>query len=184
MVIAGHVATLQRLQTALDYDNMTGAHSRLYFLAALRQEVARFTRDDHALAGQGFTVGILDVDHFKQINDGHGHEHGDKTLLRVVEESHRLLCRDLDVFARYGGDEFVFLLPQTSIQPARALAEKLRAAMASLLLPDGWEPITVSIGLAACPEHGENVESLLHAADWALYRAKQTRNAVCLAGEL
>jgi diguanylate cyclase (GGDEF)-like protein len=154
VVLAGHVATLQRLQTALDYDALTGAHSRLYFLAALRQDIARFVRDEHALSGKGFTIGILDVDRFKLINDLHGHLCGDQALLGIVDKAVRLLRREGDVFARFGGDEFVFLLPQTPIEAARVLAEKLRLAVASLRFPNGGQPLTVSIGLASCPDHG------------------------------
>lgn len=178
--MASQVATLQRLQTALDYDSLTGAHSRLYFLAALRQEFARFARDEHSQNGRGFTVGILDVDCFKQINDRHGHQRGDQALLRIAEQANRLLRREGDVFARFGGDEFAFLLPQTPIESACALAEKLRIAVASLDPPSG-PTLTVSIGLACGPAHGRNVESLLHAADCALYRAKVTRNTVYVA---
>lgn len=182
--MATHGATIQRLQTALDYDPLTQAHSRLYFFAALRQEVARFGRDAHSSDGKGFAVGILDVDHFKQINDHHGHQYGDEVLIRVTKEAHRLLRREGDVFGRYGGDEFVFLLPQTPIEAARALAEKLREAVETLLLPEGAIPITLSMGLAACPDQGACVDSLLQAADAALYRAKRNRNSVRVAGEV
>ncbi len=182
--MAGHVSTLQRLQTALDYDALTGAHSRLYFLAAVRQNIARYARDEHALAGKGFTIGILDVDRFKQLNDLHGHLCGDQALLGIAEQAARLLRREGDVFARFGGDEFVFLLPQTPLQGAHVLAEKLRAAVAALRLPVGGQSLTVSIGLASCPSHGLTAEALLHAADCALYRAKVHRDAVRIAGEL
>lgn len=182
--MAGNAATLQRLQIALDYDSATGAHSRLYFMAALRQEVARFFRDAHSSTEKGFTVGLLDVDRFKQFNDRHGHPAGDLLLQRVVSEAQRLLRREGDVFGRYGGDEFAFLLPQTPLQAACALAERLREAVGTLLLPADWQPITLSIGLAACPQHGDSLEGLLQAADCALYRAKRTRNAVRFAGEV
>jgi diguanylate cyclase (GGDEF)-like protein len=180
LIIAGQVVTLQRLQNALDYDGLTGAHSRLYFLAALRQEVARFVRDDHTCCGKGFTVGLLDVDHFKRINDRLGHEHGDQALLEVVETAHRILRRDCDVFARYGGDEFAFLLPQTPIEGAHKIAERLRGAVAARALGVGRSPLTLSIGVASY-QSGDTVETLLRAADEALYRAKGTRNAVCFA---
>jgi diguanylate cyclase (GGDEF)-like protein len=182
--LAGHAATLQHLQTALDYDTLTGAHSRLYLLAALRQEVARFVRDDHAHGGYGFVVGLLDLDHFKKINDLYGHEQGNLALLAVVEEARRLLRREGDVFARYGGDEFAFLLPQTSLDSASQLADKLRLAISARVQLDRRASLSVSIGLAYCPDHGLTVETLLHAADVAMYRAKASRNAVCVAGEV
>jgi diguanylate cyclase (GGDEF)-like protein len=182
VVLAGHVATLQRLQTALDYDGLTGAHTRLFFFAALRQELARFIRDSHLDKADVFTIGMLDVDRFKSINDRHGHAIGDLLLIRIADEARRILRRDGDVFARLGGDEFALLLPQTSLDGARAIADSLRAAIASLQLP-GEPSISVSIGLAECPTDGSQSDMLLHAADCAMYRAKQKRNAVCVAGE-
>jgi diguanylate cyclase (GGDEF)-like protein len=183
VALAGHVATLQRLQTALDYDGLTGAHTRLFFFAALRQELARFARDAHREKSEVFTVGMLDVDQFKQINDLHGHVVGDQVLIRIVDEARRLLRREGDVFARLGGDEFALFLPQTPIEGARAIAEKLRTGIASLVLPDKLRPITISLGLAECPTHGIDSNVLMHAADCALYRAKATRNTIRVAGE-
>ncbi len=182
--LAGHVKTLARLQDALDRDALTGAYSRLYFLAALRQEIARFAREHHQPGGgKAFVVGMLDLDHFKLLNDRRGHAVGARALIRVVKEAQRILQRQGDVFARHGGDEFVFLLPQTSIRSAYDLAEKLRAAVAAIMLANLCNPISVSIGLAACPLHGMTAEALLQAADTALYFAKATRNTVCVAGQ-
>ncbi len=182
MVMAGHLNTLNRLQGALDHDELTGAHSRLYFMAALRQEVARFVRENRSPgSAQGFVGGVLDLDQFKQLNDRYGHAAGDDALIQVVEHAHRVLRRDLDVFARYGGDEFVFLLPQTSLQNAYFLADKLRAGLVAHKNTDAFVAISVSIGLAACPAHGQDAEFLLQAADRAMYRAKSVRNAVCIA---
>ncbi len=184
-VMAGHLATLNRLQGALEHDGLTGAHSRLYFMAALRQEVARFARENRSSGGaKGFVVGLLDLDQFKQLNDRYGHAAGDDALIRVVEHAHHVLRRDLDVFARYGGDEFVFLLPQTSIHSAHALADKVRTGLAALKCTDTTAHFSVSIGLAACPTHGQDAESLLQAADRAMYRAKSVRNAVRIAEAL
>ncbi len=184
-VMAGHLTTLSRLQCALDHDALTGAHSRLYFMAALRQEVARFARENRSTGGaKGFVVGMLDLDQFKLLNDRYGHAAGDEALIRLVEHAHHVLRRDLDVFARYGGDEFVFLLPQTSIHSAHFLADKLRAGLATLKHTEKCTAISVSIGLAACPAHGQDAESLLQAADRAMYRAKSVRNAVRIAEDL
>ncbi len=181
-VMAGHLTTLSRLQGALDHDGLTGAHSRLYFMAALRQEVARFAREHRAPGGaRGFVVGLLDLDQFKLLNDRYGHATGDEALILVVAQAQRILRRDLDVFARYGGDEFVFLLPQTSLQSAHVLADKLCAAAAALRFDKEGLSFSTSIGLAACPEHGMDAEALLHAADRAMYQAKRLRNSVCIA---
>ncbi len=181
-VLARHLNTLNRLQGALDHDGLTGAYSRLYFMASLRQEVARFARENRAPgSAKGFVVGLLDLDQFKRLNDCFGHSTGDEALVRVAEYAHRILRRDLDVFARYGGDEFVFLLPHTSIHSARSLANTLRAGLAGSKDTDASIAISVSIGLAACPVHGQTAEALLQAADRAMYRAKSDRNAVCIA---
>lgn len=182
-VMAGHVKMLTRLQSALDHDSLTAAHSRLYFEAALRQEVARFTREHcQPSGGKGFVVGLIDIDQFKPLNDRRGHAIGDLALIRVVEAAQRILRRQGDVLARYGGDEFVFLLPQTSLENAHDLAEKLRASVAAITIANLADPISISIGLAACPMHGLSAEALLQAADGALYRAKTTRNAVRVSG--
>lgn len=181
-VLTRHFNTLNRLRDALDHDGLTRAHSRLYFMAALRQEVARFVRENRSPgSAQGFVVGVLDLDQFKQLNDRYGHAAGDDALIQVVEHAHRVLRRDLDVFARYGGDEFVFLLPQTSLQNAYFLADKLRAGLVAHKSTDACVAISVSIGLAACPAHGQDAEFLLQAADRAMYRAKSVRNVVCIA---
>lgn len=181
--LASQVKTLTRLQSALDHDSLTTAHSRLYFEAALRQEVARFTREHcQPSGGKGFVVGLIDIDQFKPLNDRRGHAIGDLALIRVVEAAQRILRRQGDVFARYGGDEFVFLLPQTSLESAHELAEKLRASVAALTIANLADPISISIGLAVCPMHGISAVALLQAADGALYRAKTTRNAVRVSG--
>jgi diguanylate cyclase (GGDEF)-like protein len=167
----------------LDYDGLTGAHTRLFFFAALRQEVARFARDAHRDKSEVFTVGMLDLDQFKPINDLYGHAVGDQVLIRIVDEARRILRREGDVFARLGGDEFALFLPQTPIEGARAIAEKLRASISALVLPDKLRPFTVSMGLAECPTHGIDSDVLMHAADSSLYRAKATRNTIRVAGE-
>ncbi len=181
-VLAGQISTVSRLQGALDQDSLTSAYSRLYFMAALRQEVARFVREDRSPGrAKGFVVGLLDLDRFKWLNDHFGHAAGDDALIRVVAAAQRILRRDLDVFARYGGDEFLFLLPQTSLANAYTLADKLRAAVSKIGVTEKGDPLSASIGLAACPTHGAAAQVLLDAADRAMYRAKRRRNAVCIA---
>ncbi len=167
---------IELLQVAIDHDAVTGAYSRVFFSIALQQEAARLARDEHHHIGQSFVVGMLDIDFFKQLNDRQGHQAGDLALIRVVEEARPLFGRKLDVFARYGGDEFAFLLPQTSMKSAAMLADSLRVALYR------QAGISVSIGLVNSAP-GCTAESLLKAADATLYRAKRTRNTVCIASK-
>ncbi|MCL2781985.1 MAG: GGDEF domain-containing protein, partial [Actinomycetia bacterium] len=124
---------------------------------------------------------LLDMDHFKEVNDEHGHLVGDD-VLRAVGQSLRGTVRDFDTVGRFGGEEFVAWLPRAGRDDGVAVAERLRAAIARIDVPNmsGW--LSVSIGLACFPEHGTTVEELLKAADTALYRAKNAgRNRVTVA---
>jgi len=162
-------------------DSLTGAANRRSFDETLRAELQRAER-------QGLPVALLllDLDHFKQLNDGYGHPIGDE-VLRAVAAAARVSLRQIDLFARYGGEEFAAILPATPLPQARLVAERLRSAIAALrlscALPDGREEsvrCTASIGVAvseqASPHHAE---TLIAAADAQLYRAKQAgRNRV------
>jgi diguanylate cyclase (GGDEF)-like protein/hemerythrin-like metal-binding protein len=154
-----------------DTDALTGVLNRLGFNGAFSREFERARRYQQPLS-----VVMLDLDHFKRINDAHGHAAGDQVLAgvaRLVEAN----IRDSDIMARWGGEEFVVVAPQTSLQGAALLAEKLRALMeTSPLGPVG--PVTGSFGVAEL-RPGDSVEHLLHRADEALYRAKgEGRNRV------
>ena len=129
---------------------------------------------------------MLDIDHFKSVNDRFGHQRGDEVL---VEFARRVTgsVRDIDTFARYGGEEFVLILPETNLEGGLAVAEKLRLATHPAPFcgkgPDGGVRLTVSIGVACFPEHTTQPEELLRAADEALYEAKlQGRDRVVTAG--
>jgi diguanylate cyclase (GGDEF)-like protein len=126
---------------------------------------------------------ILDIDHFKRINDSHGHAVGDVVLRHFAQVAQSIL-RDGDVLARWGGEEFLLVLPTDSAASAEALAQRLRerTAATSIALPHGGAvTITVSIGVAALCE-GELTSAVLERADAALYRAKaEGRNRVAVA---
>ena len=155
-------------------DYLTGWHSRRYLHARLREELARATR-----AGTNVACMMIDIDHFKSINDAHGHLAGDEAL-REVTGRIELQIRASDTAARFGGDEFSLLLPDTSVAAAGALAERIRAAMqAPFELRSGVQlTLSLSIGVAAArPTRADRdlksvAERLLAAADAALYRAK------------
>lgn len=147
------------------HDTVTGALSRHAIMRLCEQALARSHRHGHPL-----TVMMLDLDHFKQVNDHHGHQTGDRVLADFVQRVQSLL-RTTDSLGRYGGEEFMVLLPDTSAADALVVAERIRASRTQdTRLP----PCTVSIGLAACQSGlGETIDQLLGRADDALYAAKR-----------
>ena len=128
---------------------------------------------------------MLDVDHFKDVNDTYGHHAGDIALQSLMVTSRQAL-RDWDVMGRMGGEEFAVLLPETDATQALNVAERLRQAVAATGIPieDGKVVhMTVSTGIATSSDDGATIEMLLDHADKALYEAKQTgRDKVCVAG--
>ena len=167
-------------------DVLTGWHNRRYLQTRLREELARSRRD-----GSPLTLLLIDIDHFKRVNDNHGHLAGDHVLTEVAQRIESRI-RASDVAARYGGEEFVLLLPDTDAPAGRSLAERLRAAVAErpVALADGSElELTISAGLATVtPTRADDdlktlAESLLARADVALYEAKSAgRDRVAAAG--
>ena len=123
---------------------------------------------------------MVDSDNLKQVNDTHGHEAGNR-MLRHVVKSMQAQLRFTDVAARYGGDEFVVMLPDTPMRGALEVAERMRRAIeeASFATDGGRLPCTVSIGVASFPEHGRTLDALMSRADRGLYQAKSAgRNRV------
>jgi two-component system, cell cycle response regulator len=156
----------QRLSTT---DPLTGLWNFRYLSMSLAREIERSTRFDRPLA-----VLMLDLDHFKNVNDVHGHARGD-TVLRELAHRVQEQIREVDTFARYGGEEFVVVLPETSVEGAAQLAERICIAVRrEPFQHDGEEPlnVTVSVGGAAFPEHGATPATLMRSADQALYVAK------------
>lgn len=178
--------TAERLQAHLDgqanRDPLTGALNRRAFSLIAEKVVAQSRRNDTPLS-----VLMMDLDKFKQINDRLGHNVGDALLCRFVATSGQVL-RDEDVFCRFGGEEFVALLPNTSAGLALVAAERLRTTFATETASAAGENdiphinVTVSIGIAELG-HDENIESLLHRADAALYQAKDKGRNCCKVAE-
>ena len=170
---ADHLESLARL------DGLTGIPNRRAFDEALARSLAQACRDQIAMS-----VALLDVDFFKRFNDEYGHLEGDGCLKAIAETLSVLSSRPLDLAARFGGEEFACLLPQTSIDGAIQFAEKVRVAIKDLKIPhagsDASDWVTVSIGLAEFnPQSKVSAEELLIVADEALYRAKENgRNQV------
>ncbi len=166
-----------RLVEQSNVDSLTGARNRRYFDEALLQEWVRASREGRSLA-----VGLVDLDRFKNINDQYGHPAGDQCLACVAGVLFDCAGRP-DLVARYGGDEFVMLLPNTDQQSALAILDKARCEIETLGNGQGLA-LTVSVGAAACiPDSGIEPEDLIQCADDRLYAAKQAgRNRVSIAG--
>jgi len=157
-------------------DGLTGVFNRRYFDSRLVDEVTRAAR-----YGGGVSVLMVDLDHFKQVNDEFGHMVGDD-VLRTVSGIFVRQLRKVDVVCRYGGEEFAVVLPATQGASAAAVAEKLRRAIFNAEFPGVPHPVTISIGVAEFPVHGITRDDIVRAADAALYNAKEAgRNQVCLA---
>lgn len=136
--------------------------------------------DELASTGTPLAIVLIDIDHFKSVNDRHGHDVGDG-VLRALATLMRNGSRGNDVLARAGGEEFTILLPGTSLEDAVVAAERLRIAMHHAPNPSGF-PVTVSLGVARYPEHGKSLEAVMKEADKALYQAKNGgRNLTCVA---
>ncbi|WP_461209665.1 PAS domain S-box protein [Desulfocurvus sp. DL9XJH121] len=164
-----------RLVELATIDGLTGLNNRRHFMELAHRAMRQAQRLDTHMAGIMF-----DVDHFKNVNDTHGHDAGD-AVLRGLSDLAVGTFRDIDILGRLGGEEFGVILPQAQAQTAALAAERLRAAVeaAALETPAGELRITVSIGVAVLADDVQDVEALLKRADQALYRAKQTgRNKV------
>ncbi len=167
---------LAELEHLARTDPLTGLANRLELEQRLREEFARLDRGAEELA-----VAIFDVDSFKSFNDTHGHLVGDQ-VLQAVAGAVRENCRAYDVKARYGGDEFVIVMPDTSLEQGVAVAEKIRRAVAARSFTAGGAAlaVTLSAGVTATgPREGITVEGLIRRADLALYEAKRAgRNQI------
>ncbi len=149
-------------------DSLTGLFNRNFFFAAIDREIARSAR-----SGRGFCLLMMDLDELKAINDRLGHFHGDR-VLRGVGEVITLGVRAIDTAARYGGDEFVVLLPETDPTGAFVLAEKIRLGVHAIALdtPTGMPRPSLSIGVVAYPDDGRTADELIISADGAMYASK------------
>jgi diguanylate cyclase (GGDEF)-like protein len=163
-----------RLQRMATRDQLTGAHNRHAFFQRAKNELARAKRFGHPLA-----VIMCDLDHFKEVNDTHGHAIGDE-VLRTFALRCRADFRQTDIFARMGGEEFAALLVETDAEQALEAAGRIRSSAANRPIPTevGELTVTVSIGVTALTAE-DSINDLLKRADEALYKAKETgRNSV------
>jgi diguanylate cyclase (GGDEF)-like protein/PAS domain S-box-containing protein len=170
------IGTLQsQLREQAIRDALTNVFNRRYLEETLVRELARAERESYPLC-----LIMMDLDYFKDVNDTHGHEAGD-IVLKVLAETVVRQSRHGDFVCRYGGEEFVLVMPNIGIETARQRAEELHQIINSLRIPYGVFTLTttISMGVAAYPEHGKTKEELLRSADRAMYIAKNTgRNRV------
>lgn len=161
---------LQRAEALSVTDDLTSLYNSRYLTQVLRREVKRASR-----SGRPLSLLFLDLDGFKSINDTHGHLFGSRALVeaaRVIRSS----ARETDVVARFGGDEFALVLPDTGVEGARSVGERVRERIANheFLRGDGLSiHLTASVGIASLPDVAASEEALIQAADQAMYRVKQ-----------
>lgn len=166
-----NVGLHEQVQRQAVTDELTGLFNHRRFVEALELEAERARRFDQPVG-----LVMVDLDDFKAVNDTYGHQQGDE-VLRQVAGLMRSYSREIDAPARYGGEELAIVLPQTDLNGATRLAERLRAGIEALAIPrlsgGGSMRVTASIGVASLPESGGDVERLIAAADAALYEAKR-----------
>ena len=170
--------TLKELKRLAICDGLTGIYNRRRIMEVLTLEVERASRYQTSLA-----ILMLDLDHFKYINDRFGHQIGDLVLKTVAETMEKAL-RKVDVIGRYGGEEFMVVLPQTGIDAAKILAERLRNEVENMDFNlDSIDQlcITASLGIAVFDHEKDDVDSFVNRADQALYWAKDTGRNRCVA---
>lgn len=175
-------ASMKQLKALATTDPLTTLYNRRYFNEQLRQQFAQAKRYQHDLC-----CVMIDLDHYKQFNDTLGHQKGDE-LLQVVADQIRAVLRDSDIAARYGGDEFILLLPQSDTDAAEHVVQRIRNRLAQDAPRDERLrfPVTLSVGIASLKKDFPNSdEALVAMADRAMYRAKQTgKDRVVTFGEL
>lgn len=176
-VVVSHAELFAQVERQAVTDPMTALFNRRYFQEQLAKEIDRYQRFGHA-----FSLIIVDLDFLKKINDTLGHNSGDLAIKHIANVLRRNV-RDVDTVGRYGGEEFVVLLPETDLQHARMVSERICAAIREKPV-EGVGTITASLGLATYPNDAQDGQKLFELADDALYLAKQKgRNCVCSVSE-
>ncbi len=162
---------LQTMKQQANVDELTGLYNRRFLEEYARKLIAMARRKTQPLG-----VIMIDLDHFKRFNDEYGHELGDRILRQFAKTASQAM-REVNLAARFGGEEFVVLLPDTGAKGCMLVAERIRHAVARMVVPSASDkplpPLTVSLGIAMYPDHGQTLEEVLQAADKALYESKR-----------
>jgi len=183
-VLASHLAVslsnarmVRKLETMATTDGLTGLFNKRAMLDSAAQKIAAAAR-----FGRPLSVLMTDIDHFKKVNDTHGHDIGD-VVIRGLADILKRQKRTTDIVARFGGEEFVALCEQTDEKGAMLLAERIREELAKTTFrtPQGMLQVTCSIGIATFPEAGRDWDTLFKAADEALYVSKRSGRNRCTA---
>ena len=164
----------RELESQANTDPLTGLGN----LRNLQTELAQMLEMQKRY-GHPFGVLLMDIDGLKRVNDSQGHQAGDRLLMQVAMALSRSI-RSVDVAARLGGDEFCVLAPEQEAGAAAALGERLATAVADEVSIPADPPVGLSIGVVSCPEHGDEAEALIDAADRAMYRAKAAGDSVAV----
>ncbi|MDQ5934691.1 MAG: Diguanylate cyclase [Cyanobacteriota bacterium erpe_2018_sw_21hr_WHONDRS-SW48-000092_B_bin.40] len=176
-VVISHAELFATVERQAITDPMTGLFNRRYFEEQLTKEIDRFQRFGHP-----FSFIIVDLDYLKRINDSKGHHVGDAAIIHIGNVIKRSV-REIDTVGRFGGEEFVVLLPETDLKWAKMVAERACAAMREKPV-EGWGIVTASVGVATFPHDAQDKERLFELADQALFLAKHRgRNQVCTVTE-
>lgn len=171
-IVMDHLITVWRrdertMSEAAQLDSLTGAYTRGFAMEVMERALVRAQGDSRPLA-----VLMLDLDHFKRVNDAHGHARGDLVLKQTTRAMQSTLRAD-DIVGRFGGEEFVVLLPGADLAQALGAAERCRSAVQKMKVPGApYLSVTASVGVAAFPDHGTELDALLKASDGAMYAAK------------
>jgi len=180
-VAAENARLYQYAQELAITDGLTGLYLRRFFNQRLEEELSRYRE-----YGTPFSLLILDLDHFKRVNDRMGHLAGDQ-ILAQLGETLRAEARVADLLCRFGGEEFAVILPNTNIEGGLVMAERIRSHVAQREFNANGEVLhlTISVGVGECPRHGMDMNELIRVTDAALYMAKRNgRNRVILAGSV
>jgi len=181
LAIGSRIVDLEiRLREARDTDSLTGLWNRRALTASAKSEMVRAQRN-----GTSMSIVLLDVDHFKLVNDRYGHHIGDQALCQIATTVVQNV-RPYDIVGRWGGEELLFVLPETTLTQAALVAERVRASISAtpLTLDDGRQvELTASFGVASIgPTSVDTLDALIQVADTALYQAKADgRNRICTA---
>ena len=159
----------KQIEILTRFDHLTGVYNRRYFTELAEREISRAQRYDYAAS-----LLMIDLDKFKRINDTHGHLAGDQVLKEVVDTCVKTV-RQTDILGRFGGEEFVLILPRTTTRQAEVLAERIRQAVEKRLIktPTADLHITVSLGIGSMSPPDISLQELIRLADTALYTAKE-----------
>ena len=171
------IETQRALELQARTDVLTGTMNRRAILERLGQEMARAERQGTCLG-----VGMIDIDFFKRINDTYGHTAGDEVLRQVVGRS-VVAMRPYDAFGRFGGDEFMAIVPQVGATEIEGVLERIRRAVCASPVEKGGREIAVAVSIGGASSRGESIDAVIRSADDALYRAKSLgRNRTVMAG--